>query len=70
MTYGKGICEGKDDNAPLKPTSDKELAIWKNKYKKDYVMIISPINEDMIHHINPITNYYDVLKKLEGVYDS
>lgn len=66
----KGIYEGEDDNAPVKPTSNKELAVWENKDYKAYAMVSSFVSEEVSCHITPITNSYDALKKLKGLNDS
>lgn len=66
----KGIYEGENDNAPAKPTSNKELAIWENKDNKAYDLIVASVSEEVSRHIIPITNAYDALKKLKYLYDS
>ena len=39
------ICQGEGDVAPKEPKIDKELAIWKNKDKKAYALIVTTISE-------------------------
>lgn len=55
----KGICEGEGDNAPEKPTSNKELSICKNKNNKAYALITTSINEDVSRHIYPFSNDFE-----------
>jgi len=43
----KGICEREDDNAPTKPTLNKELAIWENGDNKDYALINAFVSEEV-----------------------
>ena len=33
--------EGEDENAPTKPTSEKELVIWDKKENKSYALIVA-----------------------------
>lgn len=65
-----GASEGKDDNTPTKPTSDKEQAIWKNKDTKAYALIATFLSEEVSHHIVSITSSFGVLKKLKDLYES
>jgi len=65
-----GVCEGEGDNAPEKPTLDKELAIWENKNNKDYSLISLSINKEVSFHISPFSNYFEALNKLKELYDS
>jgi len=44
-----GISNG--DTSPTKPMEDKELAIWKNKDKKAYALIVASVSEEVSHHI-------------------
>jgi hypothetical protein len=66
--FWDGICDG--DIAPTKPTIDKELAIWTNKDKKTYALIVASVNEEVSRHIKSIQNSWGKLKKLEDLYDS
>jgi hypothetical protein len=65
-----GICEGEDDSGPTKPTTDKELAIWKNKDKKAYSLIVARVSKEASCHIISIKDSYGALKKLKDLYDS
>lgn len=49
----KGVCKGEGDNAPEKPTSNKELAISENKNSKAYTLITASVNEEVSRHIPP-----------------
>lgn len=67
----KGLCEGEDDNLPAKPILDKELTIWENKNNNAYAFIFASINEEVSHHIAPITsNSFNALNKLIDLYES
>jgi hypothetical protein len=63
-----GICDG--DTSPTKPTIDKELAIWMNKDKKAYALIVASVSEEVSHHIKSIKYSWGALKKLKYLYDS
>jgi SH3-like domain-containing protein len=63
-----GICDG--DTSPIKPTVDKELAIWMNKDKKAYALIVASVSEEVSHHIKSIKDSWGALKKLKDLYDS
>jgi hypothetical protein len=58
------ICDG-----DTKPTVDKELIIWTNKYKKAYALIFSFVSEEESYHIISIKYYWSALKKLKDLYD-
>jgi hypothetical protein len=62
------ICDG--DTKPTKLTIDKEFAIWTNKDKKKYSLIVSSISEEVSHHIKSIKGSWSALKKLKYLYDS
>lgn len=61
----KIIYERGDNNAPSKPTWNKELAILDNNDRKLYDLIVTPISEEVIHHIVSFTKYYGALKEFE-----
>jgi hypothetical protein len=65
-----GICEGEVDGRPIIPTTNKELAIWKNKDKKAYALIVVMVSEEVSHHIISTKDSYGALKKLKDLYDS
>ena len=46
MEYGDAI-DKVDKSAPVLPTNTKELALWKNKDKKAYALIIASISEEV-----------------------
>ena len=46
-----GICEGEGDVAPEELTLGKELAKWKSKEKKAYVLIASTVTKEVSLHI-------------------
>ena len=65
-----GIREGENDVAPTKPTTDNLFAIWKNKYKKVYALIVTTISEEVSCHIIYVKKAYGALNKLKDLYDS
>eukprot|EP00253_Pinus_taeda_P021152 PITA_21152 len=66
----KGVCIGEGDEAPVQPTSDKELAIWENKNNKTYALIATSVSEEVSRHILPFSNAFEALQKLKELYDS
>lgn len=64
------VCEGQNDSEPIQPIGDKELALWKNKYKKAYALIATSVGEGVSRHIISMKDSYGALKKLKDLYDS
>jgi hypothetical protein len=58
------------DTKSTKPTTYKELAIWMNKDKKSYALIVASVNEEVSYHIRSIKDSWSALKKLKDPYDS
>ena len=40
-----------DKSAPVPPTNDKELTLWKSKDKKAYSLIIASLSEEVSRHL-------------------
>ena len=65
-----GICEGENQSETTQPTRDKEVAIWKNKDKKQHALIVASISEEVSYHLVSIKDSYGALNKLKDIYDS
>jgi hypothetical protein len=63
-----GICD--KDISPIKPIVDKELAIWTDKDKITYALIVVFVSEEVSWHMRSITYSWGDLKKLKYLYNS
>ena len=66
----KGVCVKEGGNELAKRTLDKEFAVWENKKKKAYALIVAYVNEEVSRHISQSSNALEALQKLKELYDS
>eukprot|EP00253_Pinus_taeda_P028890 PITA_28890 len=66
----KGVCIGDGDKEPEQPNLDKELVIWENEKRKAYALITASVNEEVSHHISPLSTAFEAFQKLKELYDS
>ena len=63
-TRDGGVIDEVDKSAPVPPSNTKELALWKNKDKKDYALIIASVSEEVSRHLVSSKSAWEALKKL------